>query len=53
MRIEINVETGKVTEHEDVPITYVELIVALPPTVADLMAKLAEIQTQINVLNGV
>jgi hypothetical protein len=52
MRIEVNVETGETTEHEDVPVTWevpVE-VASTPPTKEELLAKLQEIQDQIAAL---
>jgi hypothetical protein len=50
MRIEMNLETGELTEHEDAPVTYVEPVVIVPPTVEQLMAQLQAIQVQIEAL---
>ncbi len=52
MRIEVNLETGEVSEHEDAPVTWeVPVEVALAqPTKEELMAKLLEIQAQLEVL---
>lgn len=54
MRIEVNVETGETTEHEDAPVTWeVPVEVApTPPTKEELLAKLQEIQAQINLLGA-
>jgi hypothetical protein len=54
MRTEINVLTGETTEHEDAPVTWeVPVEVApTPPTKEELLAKLQEIQAQINSLGA-
>jgi hypothetical protein len=52
MRIEVNIETGEITEHEDAPVTWevpVEVVIA-QPTKEELIAKLLEIQAQLEVL---
>lgn len=49
MRIEVNLETGEITEHPDAPVTWeipIE-VAAAAPTKEELMAKLLEIQTQL------
>jgi uncharacterized coiled-coil protein SlyX len=54
MRTEINVLTGKVTEHEDASVTWevpVE-IVQTKPTVEQLQAQLATIAAQLQELQG-
>lgn len=52
MRIEVNLETGETTEHEDAPVTWEVPIESSPvqPTKEELMAKLLEIQAQLEVL---
>lgn len=53
MRVEINLETGDITEHDDEPVTWevpVE-IAPTPPTKEELMAKLLEIQAQLQGMN--
>ena len=52
MRIELNLETGEQTEHEDAPVTWVETapVVIVPPTKEELMAQLLAIQEQIKAL---
>ena len=49
MRIEVNLQTGEITEHEDAPITWVvpEYVPPAQPTKEELLAKLEELQTQI------
>ena len=49
MRIELNVVTGEITEHEDAPVTWevpVE-IVQPKPTIEQLQAQLADIAAQL------
>lgn len=50
MRIEINLETGEKTEHEDVPVTWeVPVDVPIPqPTKEELLAELAALTAKIN-----
>ena len=52
MRIEVNLETGETTEHEDAPVTWEVPVQTTPaqPTKAELLAKLQEIQAQIAAL---
>jgi hypothetical protein len=54
MRIEVNLETGETTEHEDAPVTWeVPVEVApTPPTKEELFAKLQELQAQIAALGS-
>ena len=54
MRIEVNLETGETTEHEDAPVTWeVPVIVEpTPPTKEELLSKLQEIQAQIMALGS-
>ncbi len=54
MRIEVNLQTGEITEHEDAPITWVVPveIVQPKPTVEQLQAQLADIATQLQALQG-
>ena len=54
MRTELNVITGKITEHEDAPVTWeVPTQVEQPkPTVEQLQAQLADIATQLQALQG-
>jgi len=54
MRIEVNLQTGEQTEHEDAPVTWV-----IPaqeeqpkPTVEQLQAQLADIATKLQALQG-
>ena len=49
MRIEVNLETGETTEHEDAPVTWEVPVQTAPaqPTKEELLAKLQEIQAQI------
>ena len=54
MRIEMNLETGEQTEHEDAPVTWVEPeIVIVQPTIADLMLELQALTAKINALGAV
>ena len=55
MRIEINLETGEQTEHEDAPVTWVEpeIVPVVPPTAAELMAELQALTAKINALGAV
>jgi hypothetical protein len=52
MRIEVNLETGETTEHEDAPVTWeVPEYVALPePTKAELLLQLQELTAKIEAL---
>jgi hypothetical protein len=52
MRIEVNVETGETTEHEDAPVTWeVPVEVAPPePTKEQLLIQLQALQAQIESL---
>lgn len=52
MRIEVNLETGEITEHPDAPMTWEVPVQAAPaqPTKEELLAKLLEIQAQLEVL---
>ena len=52
MRIEVNLETGETTEHEDAPVTWEVPVEVAPaqPTKEELLAKLQEIQAQIAAL---
>jgi hypothetical protein len=52
MRIEVNVETGETTEHEDAPVTWeVPVEVApTPPTKEELLAQLQELTAKIEAL---
>ena len=51
MRIEVNLETGETTEYEDAPVTWeVPVEVIKEPTKEELLAKLLEIQAQLEVL---
>lgn len=54
MRIEVNLQTGEQTEHEDAPVTWeVPVEIAQPkPTVEQLQAQLAEISAQLQALQG-
>ena len=54
MRIEVNLQTGEQTEHEDAPVTWeVPTQVEQPkPTVEQLQAQLASIATQLQALQG-
>lgn len=54
MRIEINLQTGEQTEHEDAPVTWV-----VPaqeeqpkPTIEQLQAQLADIASKLQALQG-
>lgn len=49
MRVEVNLETGETTEHEDEPVTWEVPVEVAPaqPTKEELMAKLLEIQAQL------
>ena len=53
MRKEINVMTGETTEHPDAPVTWEVPIepVQVQPTKEELMAKLLEIQSQLEALS--
>ena len=55
MRIELNLETGEQTEHEDAPVTWVEPtpVIIVPPTVADLMLELQALTAKIQALGAV
>jgi hypothetical protein len=52
MRIEVNLQTGEITEHEDAPVTWEVPVVMSPtePTKAELLAQLQTLQSQINAL---
>jgi len=52
MRIEVNLQTGEITEHPDVPVTWeVPVEVApTPPTKEELLAQLQALQAQIESL---
>jgi len=54
MRIEVNLQTGAITEHEDAPVTWVVPveIVKPKPTIEQLQAQLADIAAQLQVLQG-
>lgn len=54
MRIEVNLQTGAITEHEDAPVTWVVPIETeqLKPTVEQLQSQLAEISAQLQALQG-
>jgi len=54
MRIEVNLQTGAITEHEDAPVTWVVPVeIAKPkPTIEQLQAQLADIAAQLQVLQG-
>lgn len=54
MRIEVNLQTGEITEHEDAPITWeVPTQTEQPkPTVEQLQAQLADIATKLQALQG-
>ena len=54
MRIEVNLQTGEQTEHEDAPVTWeVPTQVEQPkPTVEQLQAQLADIAAQLQALQG-
>jgi hypothetical protein len=54
MRTEINVLTGKVTEHEDAPVTWEvpTQVEQTKPTVEQLQAQLATIAAQLQELQG-
>ena len=52
MRIEVNLNTGEITEHENAPVTWevpVE-IVPVPPTKAELLAELQALSNKIEAL---
>lgn len=52
MRIEVNLETGETTEHEDAPVTWevpVE-VVTLEPTKEQLLAELQALTAKIEAL---
>jgi hypothetical protein len=54
MRIEVNLQTGEITEHEDAPVTLevpVEVVSFPPePTKAELLAELAVLTAKIEAL---
>lgn len=52
MRIEVNLETGETTEHEDAPVTWEVPVETAPvaPTKEELMAQLQALQAQIESL---
>ena len=52
MRIEVNLETGKITKHKDAPITWVEPIVVapIPPTKEQLLVELELLTNKIQAL---
>jgi hypothetical protein len=52
MRIEVNLETGETTEHEDAPVTWEVPTVQTPsePTKAELLAQLQELTAKIEAL---
>lgn len=52
MRIEVNVQTGEITEHEDAPVTWeVPVEVVTPePTKEQLLAELQALAAKINAL---
>jgi hypothetical protein len=54
MRIEVNLQTGEQTEHEDAPVTWeVPTQVEQPkPTVEQLQAQLADIAAKLQALQG-
>jgi hypothetical protein len=54
MRIEVNLQTGETTEHEDAPVTWeVPEYVAPPePTKAELLAQLQELTAKIEALGA-
>jgi hypothetical protein len=54
MRIEVNLETGEITEHEDAPVTWEVLAQEEQPkpTVEQLQAQLADIAAQLRALQG-
>ena len=52
MRIEVNLETGETTEHEDAPVTWEVPVEVAPaaPTKEELLAQLNALQAQIESL---
>jgi hypothetical protein len=54
MRIEVNVETGETTEHEDAPVTWEvpEYTPPPEPTKAELLAQLQELTAKIEALGA-
>ena len=54
MRIEVNLQTGEQTEHEDAPVTWVVPVETEQPqpTVEQLQAQLADIATKLQALQG-
>ena len=54
MRKELNVITGKITEHEDAPVTWVvpTQVEQPKPTVEQLQAQLADISAKLQALQG-
>jgi hypothetical protein len=52
MRIEVNLKTGEITEHEDAPVTWEvnEYVPPPQPTKAELIAQLQELTTKIEAL---
>jgi hypothetical protein len=51
MRIEVNLETSEITEHEDYPVTWeVPIEVVVQPTKEQLLAELQALTAKINSL---
>jgi hypothetical protein len=54
MRIELNLQTGETTEHEDAPVTWEvpDEVVKPEPTKSELMAELQTLTAKINALGA-
>jgi hypothetical protein len=54
MRIEVNLETGETTEHEDAPVTWEvpEVVVTPEPTKEQLLAELQALTAKIEALGA-
>jgi hypothetical protein len=55
MRIELNLETGEQSEHEDAPVTWVEPVVVapIPPTKEELLVELELLTAKIQALGAI
>lgn len=54
MRIEVNLQTGEITEHPDAPVTWEVPVEVAPqePTKAELLAELAALTAKIEALGA-